>query len=257
MKKIFISVSSMILAACSFFESGHDDYWLNNVRSYKTVPINYYNSTDDAEKMTSSQTLNTRTYERNVVVSANLGQRMVDAQTYKVENFSSQKTVANGDGIVVSSDRMVSIKKGNEFVPLGEVKVNGEYYMIISASDDDDLLLIDSKGKFLDTIGFIYHGKLLIPREKATVIPNSLGIEQNTDVRENVTDPKLQFEIKYDGLENGQMAFIYTDYSNADSTEGYFNRFTFPVEKDLVNINGVKFKVMDVYPERIEYMLLD
>ena len=77
------------------------------------------------------------------------------------------------------------------------------------------------------------------------------------DIREDVTEPKLQFEIKYDGIENDQVAFIYVDYSNATSSEGYFNRYVFPKENDLIEINGVKFKIMDAYPDRIEYMILD
>ena len=29
MKKIFITFSAMLLAACTYFEKDHDDYWLN------------------------------------------------------------------------------------------------------------------------------------------------------------------------------------------------------------------------------------
>ena len=53
------------------------------------------------------------------------------------------------------------------------------------------------------------------------------------------------------------MAFIYTDYSNSSASEGYFQRYVFPQGQDLVEINGIRFKVMEAYPERIEYMLLD
>ena len=41
MKKIFITLSSMLLAACTIFESDNDNYWLNNVRPYKLMKINY------------------------------------------------------------------------------------------------------------------------------------------------------------------------------------------------------------------------
>lgn len=260
MKKIFITLSSILLAACTVFETDNDNYWLNNIRPYKTLPINYYNPSDTAsdEKLTDSKTLNTRTYQHNVVVSANLGQRMVDAQTYTVQNFTKPKLIAATDGYISRGGIVVNIHKGQEFEPVGEIKMNGNYYLVVPAyNGKDDYLLVDDKGYFLHMICHIYHGELLLPKEKAYMNPEKIRLEQQKVSRESVSKPQLQFEVKYDGLENGYMAFIYTDYSNANSSEGYFQRFVFPQEQDLVDINGVKFKVMDVYPERIEYMLLD
>ena len=259
MKKIFITISLLALTACIFFEKDNPHYWLNNIRSYKTLPINYYdsNTPEFGEKLTSSRTLNTRTYKHNVIVSANLGQRMVDAQTYTVKNYTAEKIVATTDGQLYNISHTVDIHEGDVYTPLGEVKFNGQYYLLVDPQNNGNILLIDEDGKFLNMICRIYRGELLLSREKAVINPQGLGVEQDINVREVVDKPKLQFEIKYDGLENGMMAFIYTDYSNASSTEGYFQRFTFPQEQELVDINGIKFKVMDVYPDRIEYMLLD
>lgn len=259
MKKIFITLTSMLLASCTFFESDHDDYWVNQVRPYKTVPIHFYDQADaeTEEKIVNSQTINTHSYKHNVVVSANLGQRMVDAQTYTVQNFVKPELVATSSGRISAGANSIAINEGQLFTATGEVKMNGVYFLLVPANDEGNFFLIDEDGKFLPIISSIYHGDLLIPREKAVIFPRGLKIEQRKTSRETSSDPKLQFEIKYDGLENGNMSFIYTDYSNATSTEGYFQRFTFPKEQDLVNLNGVKFKVMDVYPDRIEYMLLD
>ena len=259
MKKIFITLSSILLAACTVFESDHDDYWLNNVRPYKLMAINYYDPMDGAsdERMTDSKTLNTRIYKHNVVVSANLGQRMVDAQTYTVQNFAKPQLIARSDGDSTGSNYAVQIHQDQLFEPIGEVKLNGNYFLVVPGNDIGDMLLVDEKGNFLNYICHLYKGQLLMPRETAIIHPKGLGLEQKKATRETVSDPKLQFELKYDGLENGYMAFIYTDYSNADASEGFFQRYVFPQEQDLVEINGIRFKVMDVYPERIEYMLLD
>lgn len=263
MKKIFITVPLLAVAGCSFFHSlterDNENYWLNNVRSYKTYPIVYYDASVAKEKvkLTDSKTLNTRTYKHNVVVSANLGQRMVDAQTYTVNKYTTEKLVANTDGKIFDIRQEVDIHKGDVYTPIGEIKMNGSYYMLISPNRDNNILLVDEQGHFLNYICHLYRGELLLPREASQMSPADLGIEQNKNSSKNVSEPRLQFEIKYDGLENGNMAFIYTDYSNASSSEGYFQRFVFPQTQDLVNLNGVKFKVMDVYPERIEYMLLD
>lgn len=259
MKKIFITLSLILLSGCTYFESDHDNYWLNNVRFYKTREIKYYDPTDGAmdEKLTYSTTRNAHNYEKNVIVSANLGQRMVDSKTYSVKNYTKNKIVANMDGELYTINNAVKIKKGDVYEPIGEVKINGNYFMIINPNNDGSLLLVDENGKFLDMICYFYKGDLLMPETKALVTPKGLGIDMDKDVREDVTEPKLQFEIKYDGIENDQVAFIYVDYSNATSSEGYFNRYVFPKENDLIEINGVKFKIMDAYPDRIEYMILD
>ena len=128
MKKIFITFSAMLLAACTYFEKDHDDYWLNQVRPYRTMPINFYNPDDEAaqEKLTESKTLNTRTYQHNVVVSANLGQRMVDAQTYTVQNFAKPKLAANSSGYISNNGQTVNIAQNQTFEPIGEIKMRSE-----------------------------------------------------------------------------------------------------------------------------------
>lgn len=258
MKKTFIAIPLIFLASCGVFERDNSNYWLNNVRSYKTFPITFYDSqTVTDEKLTNTETLNTHTYKHNTLVSANLGQRMVDAQTYTVKNYTREKIVANADGSLYTTGVTLNINKGDIFLPLGEVKINGRYYLLITPQNDGNIALIDENGYFANMVAQLYRGELLISNEAAVVRPENLGVTMDKDVREATGTPQPQFEIKYDGLENDMMAFIYTDYSNATSSQGYFQRFVFPKEQSLVNINNVKFKIMDVYPERIEYMILD
>src|SRR5574344_683922 len=245
MKKIFIAICTIIVAACTVFESDHENYWLNNVRPYKVLPILFYEPQvyDAAEKLSTTKTMNTHSFKHNVVVSANLGQRMVDAQTYTIKHFTKEKIIANMNGSIKNANNQVLIGEGTEYLPLGEVKLNGSYYLLIEPNGDGNILLIDEDGKFLDIICKIYNGQLLLSREKAIVQPENLGIEPAKDIRETIDAPQVQFEIKYDGFENDLMAFTYADFSNATSSKGYFQRFVFPKNQDLININGVKFKI--------------
>ncbi len=256
MKKIFITISAIILTACTVFESDHDNYWLNNIRSFKTLKINYYDPSGEKQHLTSSKILNTRIYKRNVLVSANLGQRMIDAQTYTVNQYANNKVKATNSGTIYAMNEKIFINKGDVFKPFGEVKMNGSYYQLIDPKHDGQILLIDENGHILNMVCMLHKGELLLPREKALIQPETIIVAPDDSIEEAST-PKLQFEIKYDGFENDMRAFIYTDYSNANSTEGYFQRYVFPKEQDLIDINGIKFKIMDAYPERIEYIILD
>lgn len=263
MKKIFIAISSIILVGCTFFnpylERDNERYWLNNLKSYKTYPIHFYDNENELsdKKLVSSKTVNLHEYKHNVVVSANLGQRMVDSQTYTINNYSKGKIVAHTDGEIYSINNTIKIKRGDVFTPLGEIKYNGKYYMLIDADGHGSILLVDEQGYFLDKIAILYNGDLILPRDEFNMLPKNLGVDLVNNIDKDVSKPKLQFEIKYDGLEYGLMNFVYVDYSNADSSEGYFQRFSFPQQQNLLNINGIKFKIMDAYPDRIEYMLLD
>ena len=92
------------------------------------------------------------------------------------------------------------------------------------------------------------------------VLPNLqylVSTENTYDALTNVGSVKYKFIFPGSLLLDDADVLALYNYSNATSSEGYFNRYVFPKENDLIEINGVKFKIMDAYPDRIEYMILD
>lgn len=257
MKKIFISSMALFAGACSLFNSESSNYWLNNIRSYITYPIYYYENDDFDlnEKMGESKEIPVRTYQRNVVVSANVGQRMVDSQTFTVDEYTRNKIIAQSDGVVSNYVDEIKITKGQEFIPFGEVKIDDNYYMLIKGDRKGGILLVNEYGEVMNRICAIYKDKLLFSKTYASVLPESLKIIQLSDTRTDVSETKKNFEIVFDGYNNGMIELTYTDYK--ESKLGESKKYIFPREQSFVDVNGVKIKITDVYPDRIEYMLVD
>ncbi|MBP5352380.1 MAG: hypothetical protein J6Y91_01270 [Alphaproteobacteria bacterium] len=60
------------------------------------------------------------------------------------------------------------------------------------------------------------------------------------------------FEIKYEGIKDTNMSFIYINYEN-----GTMQRFTYPEGRKTIDINGVKFNILRATPDQVVYMILN
>ena len=263
MKKIFVFVLSLFACACvnastkGLFERNSSDFWLNHIRSYTTYPYLPYNAEtcDLSEQVLEEKNIPTHKYQRNVVVSANIGQRMVDSETFHVKNYTNHNIVAQADGVVTNIVDEIHIKKGQEFVPLGELRIDDKYYMLIEADSRGGILLVDGDGYILDKINAIYKGELLLSNTHATVSPNNLRITSDAISRMDVSGKKNNFKIIFNGASDDYFDLIYIDYTN--SNIGDAKKFTYAKSAKYIDINGVKMEITGVYPDRIEYKLLD
>lgn len=252
MKKIFISVLAFSVAACGLFNRNSSNYWLNNIRSYTTYPVSYYDGDefDTSEKELESQEIATHTYQRNVVVSANVGQRMVDSQTFGVKKFTQNKIMALNDATISTISDEIHIKKGQEFMPVGEVLIDGSYYMLIKGDDMGAILLVDETGNVINKICTLYKGDLMFSRDYAVINPTGLKIAPTDTTRTDVSALKQNFEIVFDGYKDGMIEFTYIG-----SDEEKAQKYIYRQQPQNININGVRINITGIYPDRIEYML--
>lgn len=276
MKKIFIPVLTLLaitVAAPSYgrwganfarsnnvdndslFSSDSDGYWLNKFRGYKKYPINFYSqrllNRNSGEK---TQEVQAHEYQRNVAVTARVGQRMYDSTTYKVTTKTgAEQYRAVNSGLLYTAQNEISIHEGQLFSPIGEIKVNGQYYVLFEVPDSSYILAADYKGNFLDAMGLIEGGNLYVAKDITVVRPDDLRVELYNDVEENTDDAKLNFEIKYGGIQNGEMSFVV---STGDDSE-YDQRQFVPLTEKFVQINGVNFEIIYASPEYIEYKILE
>lgn len=258
MKKILTTLLMLSLSACSgFFAPDSDNYWRNTFRSYRTYPITYYDEANlpNPEKLTDKQTIATHTFKRNTVVSANVGQRMVDSETYTIKKYSHEKLIANATGTIANASTSIKLVKGEAYQPIGEIKRNGEKYLLFEPDHNGNYLLVSPNGKLLPKIAMLYKGELFYPKADAEIDPHGLGIEPITNERKDIAEPQQRFEIKYDGSEDGFMSFLYAKYNSKGVPD--VKRYIYSVEDVLLDIDGVKLQITDVLPDRIEYMILD
>lgn len=275
MKKIFIPVITLLaisIAAPSYsrwganfnqsnhldndslFSSDSDGYWLNKFRGYKKFPINFYSqrllNKDSGEK---TKEIEAHEYQRNVAVTARVGQRMYDSTTYKVTTKTGgEQYRAVKSGALYTAQTEVKIKEGQLFTPLGEIKVNGQYYVLFEVPDSDYIIAADYKGKFLDGMGLIEGGNLYITKDITIINPHDLGVEPYQKVEEDTSDAELNFEVKYGGIQGEEMSFIV---SNGQESE-YDQRQFVPLNEKIVQINNISFEIIHASPDYIEYKIL-
>lgn len=257
MKKIFISTLALAVGACGLFERDSSNYWLNHMHNYSTYPVYYYTDSDFdvKEKLVDSDELVAQTYERNVVVSAKVGQPMVESKTVDVKRYKKYKIVAQNDAVISNIGEEVKIKKGQEFMPIGEVKIDGKYYILIEGDNNGSILLVDEDGNVMNKINAMYGKQLLLSKTYSTIYPENLKIIQKKETRTDMSKPKANFKIIYDGYNNGMFEMTYVNYSNSE--EGEKDKYIYKMGDELIDVNGVKMRITGVFPDRIEYMLLD
>lgn len=276
MKKIFIPVLTLLIIGfayqsharwgetfsrhnypgnTSLFSADSDGYWLNKFRGYKKYPVNFYSqrlinkgSGEDTQEIEAHE------YKRGVAVTARVGQRMYDSTTYTVvTKTGGEQYKAVKDGVIANTLKEIKIKKDQIFTPLGEVKINGQYYILFEIPETAYVIAADYKGYILDAIGLIENGFLYITKDITVVRPDDFQIEPYKDVKETTSDAELNFAVKYDGIEGDQMAFII---SSSDDPEEDQRKFA-PLKERIIQIRGVNFEVIYASPDYIEYVILD
>lgn len=241
--------------AHTLVERDHKNYWLNNVRFYKSFPINFYNGNGmKYSGGVQNQEVATREYKHNVVVSANLGQRMLDSETFVVTSKDhGQLYKPETDVIFYTLTGELRLSTQDELAPIGEVKIEGLYYLLFDPKEDGRIVMIDETGRFVHMMCRIYKDELVISEEITNVNPKMARVEPTSGIKSVAGAPKFNFELKYDGLQDGKMSFLYI----SNESGGTAQRFTYPETQKVINIYGNKIQIVRPYKDKIEYMILD
>jgi len=275
MKKIFIPVLTLLIAcfatqsygrwgenfshnnrtgANSWFSSDSDGFWLNKLRDYKKYPVNFYSKRllNKGSGKESTQ-YETREYQRGVAVTARLGQRMYDSTTYTVTTQTGgEQYKATSDGSLYNAQNEIKIKAGQIFTPIGEVKINGQYYVLFEVPERAYILAVDYKGYFLDALGLIEDGNLYIAKDITVVRPHDLRVEPYRKVQSDTGDTEFNFEIRYGGIQGNDMVFIVAE---GDDEEG--KRKYAPLDEKIVQVEGINFEIIYASPDYIEYKIME
>ena len=249
-------INSITSAISSVARRDSENYWLNNFRSFKTYPITYYQRNPLNTQNNDPETVlhHTQEYPKNIPISAHNGQRIVGDETYTTTtaNIGEHYEIAT-DGEVRNSTSLIKLSKRQVITPIGEVLINGRYFLVFEPERDGRILLADENGQIMHNIGHYYRGELLISRDITTVIPKDLGIIKTSNIIQKATTPQLQYEIFYNGVVEGQMQFTYVDYLNGRNEK----TFVFPVNQQIISINGKNIKVHQATDKFIEYIILN
>ena len=245
---------SNIEGSNAFFASDSDGYWLNKFRGYKKYPVNFYSqrllNKNSGER---KQQIEAHEYQYGVAVTARLGQRMYDSTTYTITTKTGgEQYRAVSDGILYNSQNEIKIHEGQIFIPLGEAKINGQYYILFEVPESSFIIAADYKGRFLDALGLIENGNLYVAKDITIVRPDDLSVAPDVNESENVGDAEFNFEVRYGGIENNQMVFIIAD----DRGEEYEQKQYAPIGQNVLQVSGVNFEIIYASPDYVEYKIM-
>lgn len=264
MKKIFIPffITLAVNAALPcyshpLFEADNDYYWLNNVRNYKKYRLVPYYSEVYAynQPNTQMQTLSVREYPKNTTVSANVGQRMIDLTTYTIttETDNSEKYQFQEDALIYCAAKEINIHKGDAETPIGEIKMNGEYYMILPIKNSRYVAIVDSSGRLYNALGHLDEDSVIVSKQVTLFNPPILTVKPYSKNSQSVGKPQLIYEVIYDGMKDNEMSFIYQSGRDLNHAQ----RYTFPADQKNVTMgDNVTFEIMKVTPDNIEYKIM-
>ena len=236
-----------------FDKPGNESYWKNRFRTYRVYPIVVYPSAPcDETGIDSQQTINAHEYQRNVVVSANKGQRMYDSTTYTLttHTMTGEAYRVNTKGIISGRNQDFKLHTDDLLRPFGEVTINDEPYMLISLNNSANMALVDSKGKFYERLGIAHNNRLYVGNDPVIYSPQYLKVVPAQNMSQSASETKLNFDIRYNGVENNMLSFLVY---NAD-TGTTAKRLASPAQR-FININGVDFEIIYYTPEYIEYRI--
>ena len=258
MKKITALSGILMLTAC-IRAGGNNVLPERNVfmERFQTLPITYY---DNEMKLVKTELITERNFIENKVLSSAVGYSIVDDKTYRKTYYAREAVRPTEDGGLSSNAEPVEYKKHQQFDMIGEVYVDGVRYALIPTAHESFVTLIDGEGKLYHRLGQIRNGRLILLNEVFVVNPKNFAFEPVMISKSEQTNPIKGFDIKYGGLRNGYVSFIYYNYDSPTTDglddSGEFEVLSFPNKPGAVDLKGVGIKIVEARDDSIDYIIL-
>ncbi len=254
MKKTLVLCSLIYIASCAY--SGPVNVWDARrkwVESFSSIAIDFK---DNAPKLVKTQAINEKSYKTNEIQTAFKGYSVLSDKTFTRTYFVTEKLRAVGN-LVLSNVSAPFVVKNNETKEiLGYVHIDGEKYSLLVTNELENFVLLvnSATGKIYDKVGLVKDGRLILMEQSYVSSNPDFRFEPVFTTLTEQSKPTKGFDIKYDGLRLDRLWFVYYDYASAKS--GGFREYDFPNKPGLLNINGVKIRVLAADSQRVDYMVL-
>ena len=255
MKKIGLCVLALLMSACASMNG--KSWWDARrvfVERFSTYPIVFY---EDGEKVVSDELISEKSVNANEILTAYVGYSVVSDKVYQVKKFETVQLRANVDGFMHSASVPGRIPAGKTLQVIGTTEIDGVEYRLIPSEWNTFVYMLKPDGTLYDEMGQIRDGRLTILDATFVPSPDNFRIEPIKVSRTEQTTPVKGYDIKYQGVNLDRMVFTYYDYAQSQSDDqGTFEELSFPVSRTVVDINGVKIKVLNADKQKLEYILL-
>lgn len=253
MKKLALLLSVGILAACNYSNNSINFLPLRNkvFTIWQTDSIFYYDKGLNEEFLSESTTTTEDKIEKGQVLVTHAGDVMVSSKTYRTDYYSTETVKPTKNGILDSAYSPLRIRKNATYNAFGEVRHDGETYMLVRPGKSNDVILVNGDGEIYEHIGRMVDGRLAVLSAKFYIRPADLKMIPVVNTRVETRDDAEGFTLTYDGLQNDgyEMVFTYEE-------EGYDpEEIRFSICDEHIDIHGLAIDVFNVSEDKIEYMI--
>lgn len=210
----------------------------------------------NAEKNTGQVSARDNEIVMNKSLVAQKGEAVLSDKFYDKTSFEKIAFIPNKRGNLQSLTQQFTLNPRQDYVPTQYTKIDGKKYYLLDGGLDDYVYLYDEDGKFYDYAGIIKDGDLFI-LEGEDIMPYPADLKMNKIIknREEISNVRKGYEVKYAGADLGRIWFDYLNYDGSE-TSGEFERISFPNQPGLITINGSGLRVLKADDNAISYMIL-
>lgn len=253
MKKIFIGLSVLALAACSYLKG---DYTLGRRNTFNdffyTYNIKYYDA--DAFERVSKETETVSDYKLGVVRHAVPGGIVVSSKILQKDVYSEEFVRPNMKGALVSYTVPVEFSDEKVYRTIGESTINGKVYRLVEPNRIGDVILIDKQGRVYQRVGRIFNDRLALLKTSFVLEPEGVIFKNEVENRVGTENVISGFEVRYLGIENYQMVFKYSSVRPSGDLDMEEQRtYRFPMYDKNVSIDGIELEILEVNDGGIDY----
>ena len=251
---------AVVLSLCVFLSGciRAGDYDLLPVRSkimnaFSGYSIDYF---DNEEELVSSQSLREHDYVTNKAITAGKGEAILSDKTFNKDTYRSLVYRPNKKGVISSTSFSQNLNNKEENEVIGSIKLDGKIYFLLDSGLTDYVFLFDEEGSFYNKAGKIDDGVVKLLDESIFVYPSDLKMQTIAKMRDEISNVKNGYEVKYAGTKLDRIWFDYMEYDEDDNNGGAFERISFPNKPGLIMINGKGLRILKANDAAVTFMIL-
>lgn len=258
MKKVFVLLSAALLSSCAIHagENSWGEWRREWVETRESFPIRYFSSEPTLLK---TEYISEISRLSGVIYTAYVGGSVVSDRMFNKDYYVTDCVKAVMDGGFGTDSIFVEFKKGDVVPILGQATITGgiDVVLIQDKNDPDSVLLIKRDGSIYEHSGVLKYKKLVLVPDEVTPRPFDFHFSPVVQSHVEQTKPVKGFDLRYDGIQKGEMIFTYMVYTPQGEATGEFETFAFPKKAGLYRINDIELKILSVSREKIEFMILN
>ncbi len=253
MKK-YITFLALILVLSGCVRAGNFDLLpfrksiINAARGYS---IHEFNS----EEYKGTSNIRENEVVMNKALTVRKGEAVLSDKLYDRASYEHTSFKPNMSGSLQNMVFPLNIDARKTYDVSYWVKIDGSKYYLLESSLDGYFYLFDEEGNFYEHGGLDKDGVLQILPEEVMVYPSGMKMEKIIKSRDEVSNVRNGYEIKYAGVQLDRIWFDYLAYDGSD-VSGKFDRINFPNQPGLITVNGKGLRVIKADDNSITFMIL-